>query len=149
MPSYILSSAASTRNGSILQADSNVPLRTSDVIPTYMQPSAAASNSAGGASSASSQNPAVQVFLDGDTVKLLPGVKPKIEFALSKNFDNVYLVFDTQHYVCTRKLNNYISDEINVTGAGEYNVDVLSGGQKVADFKIKIVKGIEENKFDI
>jgi len=93
--------------------------------------------------------PPAAVLLDNPVINLLPGVKPRIEFSLGKSFDKVYLVFDTQHYTCAKKLNNYISDELDISGAGEYDVQVLSGNDKIAEFKITAVKGMAENKLDL
>jgi len=61
----------------------------------------------------------------------------------------LYIYPQDLHYTCAKKLNNYISDELDITEAGEYTVGVLSSGGKIAGFKVSVVKGIQENKFDL
>jgi hypothetical protein len=92
--------------------------------------------------------PAV-ITIAENPICLLPNVKPRIEFALATARDKIYLLIDTKHYVCTRKLNNYLSDEIDIETAGVYNVTVLSGSERIGECEITFTNGIQEKEFDI
>jgi len=88
----------------------------------------------------------VQVLLDKDTIKLSSGTGARIEFALNRNISNISIVLNKQQYSCSKKMNNYISDEINVSKAGEYCADILSDGRKIACFRIRFVRDIDEDR---
>jgi len=91
----------------------------------------------------------IEITLASSTIALLPNEKPRVEFALSTPRDKVYLVIDTRHYVCERRLNNYISDEIIIDEPGTYKTKVLSGSEQIAECEITFTKGMQEKEFDI
>ena len=90
-----------------------------------------------------------EIILANSVISLLPNERPRIEFALAKPCDKVYLVLDTQHYICTRRLNNYITDEVAIDEPGTYIAKVFCGNEPIAECEITFFKGIQEKEFDI
>lgn len=88
-------------------------------------------------------NDDLELILATDTVKLLPGEKPKIEFYLSKDFESIYIKLNSHNYLCKKNIKNWSTDEINIE-PGKYTVEVFDT-KKIASFEITFVKGMIEN----
>lgn len=92
------------------------------------------------------ENKKLEIFLQSNTLKILPGEPLRLEFFLDGNFTKVYAKVGSKNFVCKQNIRNWIIDDIGVD-AGEYNVQITADGVE-GNFTIKVIKGMEEEDYD-
>lgn len=89
----------------------------------------------------------LNIVLQNATLYIVPGEQLKLEFYLDGDYKSVYAKVGTSNFVCKQNIRNWIIDDLNLP-EGEYDVEVSADGTK-GEFKIKIIKGMEEEDYDL
>jgi ATP-dependent 26S proteasome regulatory subunit len=94
------------------------------------------------------EKPVEITFLE-ENIFLLPNQLPNLEFHISENFDYVSIVVDGNNYVCNKRLSNWVSEKINITKSGTYDVVIKSGERVIGTRKISFNEGFSDNDLGI
>ncbi len=89
----------------------------------------------------------LDIVLQNNTLKILPNEPLRLEFYLDGNYSKVYAKVGSKNFVCKQNIRNWIIDDIKVQ-EGEYLVEITADGI-AGSFKIKVIKGMEEEDYDL
>lgn len=89
----------------------------------------------------------LNIVIQNTTLYIVPDNPLKLEFYLDGDYQSVYAKVGSSNFVCKQNIRNWIIDDLNLP-EGEYNVEVSADGTK-GSFKIKIIKGMEEEDYDL
>jgi len=90
---------------------------------------------------------ALEIVLQSNVVKILPSGKTSLEFFINGDFKRVYAKVGSRNYVCKKNIRNWIIENLDVP-EGEYFVEVQADENK-GNFNIKVIKGMEEQDYDL
>ncbi len=90
---------------------------------------------------------APNIVLGSNTLKITPNEPLGLEFYLDGDFKTVYAKVNGHNFVCKQNIRNWKIDDLKIP-EGEYVVEITADG-KEGSFKIKVIKGLEEEDYDL
>ena len=84
-----------------------------------------------------------EILVKETNITLVPNKEERIEFALKKSYESIYICINKHNYVCHKDFTSWISDPLKELNDGTYKVEVFAD-KKIGEFDINISSGIEE-----
>lgn len=82
-------------------------------------------------------------------IKLLPEVLPIVEFYINHEYEKVYFEINGKHYICKKRINNWITENLDINTPGIYDIVISSENKVLLKTTLEFTKGIQENDMDI